>query len=125
MAFSERSALINKMFYRNGIAIHEVEPNTPSADGIRWVNVFLDQGDSRGDDLAIMHTIITCIHTRVVSITDHAMHHKSPLCLSIRVSGNHHNQESILAAAELSVEHLRSQVALGTIRINRDLLFRR
>ncbi|KAJ5964203.1 uncharacterized protein N7479_004079 [Penicillium vulpinum] len=72
-----------------------------------------------------MRTVVTCIRTRVVSITDYAMHHDYPLCLSIQVPGEHNDNESILAAAELSAEYLISQVARGFVRINRSLLFGR
>ncbi|CAG8036224.1 unnamed protein product [Penicillium salamii] len=110
------------MFYQNGTMMREFDT---SAQGVKWVNVFLDKRDGRLDDLAIMCTIVTCIRTRVVSITDHAMHLDMPLCVSIRVPGDHHNRESILAAAELSAESLRSHVAAGSVWIDRALLFQR
>lgn len=97
----------------------------PHGQMTSWVNIFLDESDRRCDDLAIMHTVITCIRTKVVSITGHAMHHDNPLCISIRVPGDHYDEESILAAAELSAEYLRSQVASGSVRLERSLIFRR
>jgi hypothetical protein len=111
------------MFYHNGSLMYEPENNARQVSS--WVNVFLDARDYRCDDLAIMRTIITCIRTRVVSITSHAMHHENPLCFSIQVPGNHYDKESILAAAELSAEYLRSQVAGGSVQINRALIFQR
>lgn len=111
------------MFYQNGRLIQE--PEYDPRETTNWVNVFLDAHDYRCDDLAIMHTVVTCIRTRVVSITGYAMHHDRPLCISLQVPGEHYDDESILAAAELSAEYLRSQVALGFVGINRSLLFRR
>lgn len=72
-----------------------------------------------------MHTAITCIRTGVASITAHAMHHDIPFCISIQVPGRHRDRESILAAAEVSAENIRAQVATGSVRINRALLFQR
>ncbi|CAG8893010.1 unnamed protein product [Penicillium egyptiacum] len=109
------------MFYQNGRLLQEPEYNRTT----KWVNVFFDICDYRWDDHTIMRTILTCIRTRVASITGHAMHHDIPLCVSIQVSGEHGDRESILAAAELSAEYLRVQVARGSIHINRALLFRR
>jgi hypothetical protein len=109
------------MFYLNQSLMYE--PGYIPHQMTNWVNVFLDERDCRCDDLAIMRTVVTCIRTRVVSITGHAMYHDTPLCISIQVPGNHDDKESILAAAELSAEYLRSQVAGGSVRINRALLF--
>lgn len=111
------------MFYYNGRPMRE--PEYSPREVMHWVNIFLDRHDYNCDDLAIMHTVVTCIRTRVVSITGYAMHHDHPLCISIQVPGKHLDQESILAAAELSAEYLRSQVARGSVRISRSLLFRR
>ena len=111
------------MFYHNGSLVYEPEYNPRQMTS--WVNIFLDERDCRCDDLAIMRTVVTCIRTRVVSITRRAMHHETPLCISIQVPGDHYDKESILAAAELSAEYLKSQVTRGTVRINRALLFRR
>lgn len=101
------------------------EPKFNADQATRWVNIFLDERDCRCDDLAIMHTVIACIRTRVVSITGHAMHHDRPRCISIRVPGDHYDKGSILAAAELSAEFLKAQVASGSVCINRSLLFRK
>ncbi|CAG7941764.1 unnamed protein product [Penicillium nalgiovense] len=110
------------MFYQNGRLLQEPEYNPRTT---KWVNVFFNTHDYPCDDLTIMRTVLTCIRTRVVSITGHAMHHDVPLCISIQVPGEHVDKESILAAAELSAERLRAQVARGSIHINRSLLFRR
>ncbi|CDM26478.1 unnamed protein product [Penicillium roqueforti FM164] len=110
------------MFYQNGRLIQELEYNPR---GTNWVNIFFNARDYRCDDLAIMRTVVTCIRTRVVSITGHAMHHDIPLCISIQVPGEHGDKESILATAELLAEYLRGQVARGSVNINRSLLFRR
>ncbi|KAJ5170252.1 uncharacterized protein N7500_003035 [Penicillium coprophilum] len=72
-----------------------------------------------------MRTVVTCIRTRVVSITDYPMHQDISFCISIQVPGEHGDDESILAAAELSAEYLSAQVARGSVHINRALLFRR
>ncbi|EKV11316.1 hypothetical protein Pdw03_2504 [Penicillium digitatum] len=110
------------MFYQNGRLIQDPEDNPRTTN---WVNIFFNARDYRCDDLAIMRTVITCIRTRVVSITGHAMHYDIPLCISIPVPGEQGEKESILAAAELSAEILRVQVARGSVYLNRSLLFRR
>lgn len=110
------------MFYQNGGLLQELEYDSRTT---AWVNVFFNAHDHRCDDLSIMRTVITCIRTRVASITGHAMHYDIPFCISIRVTGDHGDRESILAAAEVSAEEIRAQVARGSIRINRDLLFQR
>ncbi|KAJ5275034.1 hypothetical protein N7505_003579 [Penicillium chrysogenum] len=110
------------MFYQDGRLLQEPEYNPRTT---KWVNVFFNRHDYRCDDLTIMRTVLTCIRTRVVSITGHAMHHDVPLCISIQVPGEHVDKESILAAAESSAERLRAQIARGSVHINRSLLFRR
>ncbi|KAJ5543442.1 hypothetical protein N7535_005866 [Penicillium sp. DV-2018c] len=110
------------MFYQNGREMRELATNPRQIT--HWVNVFLDANDCQCDDLAIMRTVVTCIRTQVVSITEEAMHLSFPRCISIQVPGEHHGTESILAAAELSAEYLRRQVALGLVYINRARLFR-
>lgn len=110
------------MFYQNGRLLQEPIYNFPTTT---WVNVFFNARDYRCDDLAIMRTVVTCIRTRVASITAHAMHHDMPFCISIQVRGGHGDRESILAAAEVSAEDIRAQVARGSVHINRALLFRR
>ncbi|KAJ5412381.1 uncharacterized protein N7487_006740 [Penicillium crustosum] len=110
------------MFYQNGKVLQEPEYNSRTTI---WVNVFFNAYDYRCDDLAIMRTVITCIRTRVASITTHAMHHDIPFCISIQVPGGHGDRESILAAAEVSAEDIREQIASGSVRINRALLFQR
>lgn len=113
----------SQMFFHNKSIIHE--PESSPHQTTTWVNILLDERDRTCDDVAIMHTVVTCIRTKVFSITGHAMHHDNPLCISIRVPGDHHDKDSILAAAELSAEYLRSHVASGSVRVNRALLFRR
>lgn len=108
------------MFYQNGRLLQEPGYNSRTTT---WVNVFFNAHDYRCDDLTIMRTVITCIRTKVASITAHAMHHDIPFCISIQVPGGHNDGESILAAAEVSAEDIRAQVARGSIRINRALLF--